>query len=409
MRGDSDKRGKRGFERKIPDEAGIRNSKESKCPVFSKCGGCQHLDIPYAEQVEIKQKNTAKLLDKFCKVDPMIPMGNPYHYRHKVHAVFHRKKDGTVVSGVYEEKTHNVLPVEHCYIENQKAATIIHSITGLIKSFKLWIYHEDTGLGLLRHVVIRVGRNSGQIMVVVVTASPIFPSKNNFVKALVSKHPEITTIVQNINDKQTSMVLGDRDIVMYGKGYIEDSLCGKRFRISPRSFFQVNPIQTEVLYETAISMAEMSGEETVMDAYCGIGTIGIIASEKAKKVMGVELNSEAVRDARINAKMNHVENIAFYNSDAGKFMMELAEQGEKIDVLFMDPPRSGSSEEFLQAVLKLAPQKVVYISCGPESLAKDLKYLTKGNAYKVKKICPVDMFPMTGHVETVVLMSRVKE
>lgn len=288
-------------------------------------------------------------------------------------------------------------------MEDEKAAAIIRTFAGLIKSFKLQIYNEDTGTGLIRHLQIRVGRKTGQIMVIIVTASPVFPSKKNLANALVTAHPEITTVVQNINMKDTSMVIGDRNQVIYGKGHIEDILCGKRFRISPGSFYQVNPEQTEVLYGKAIKYADLKKKETVIDAYCGIGTIGIAASDRAKKVIGVELNEAAVHDARVNVKMNKIQNVDIYSNDAGRFMVDVAEEGDSIDVVFMDPPRSGSTEEFMSSVITLGPKRVVYISCGPESLARDLKYMIK-NGYQVIKMTPVDMFPLTRGVETVCLL-----
>lgn len=242
-------------------------------------------------------------------------------------------------------------------------------------------------------------------MVVLVCASPIFPSKNNFVKALRKLHPEITTVILNVNDKKTSMVLGERNITLYGKGFIEDTLCGCTFRLSPASFYQVNPVQTEKLYQKAIKMAKLQGEEKVIDAYCGIGTIGLIASSHVKEVISVELNKDAVKDAIINSKRNGIKNVRFYQGDAGKFMVNLAEQGKKVDVVFMDPPRAGSDEAFLSSVIKLAPEKVVYISCNPETLARDLKYLTK-HGYEAKSAVPVDMFGWTEHVETVVGLHR---
>ena len=244
-------------------------------------------------------------------------------------------------------------------------------------------------------------------MVVLVLASPILPSKNNFVKALRKKHPNITTVVLNVNDKKTSMVLGDRNITLYGKGFIEDKLCGCTFRISPGSFYQVNPVQTELLYEKAIHEAHLTGKERIIDAYCGTGTIGIIAAKNAGEVIGVELNRDAIHDAVINAKRNDIRNIRFYNDDAGKFMVEMAQKGEKADVVIMDPPRTGSDEAFLSSVVKLAPERVVYVSCGPETLARDLKYLTK-HGYTVKRATPYDCFPYTEHIETVVLLSHKK-
>ena len=386
-------------------KADIRK-KQSLCTVSRSCGGCQYLDMPYAEQLKCKQENLQKLLGQFCKVHPMKGMNNPFHYRNKVHAVFGFRK-GEAVSGVYEGGTHNLVPVESCMIEDEKADEIIGTIRGMLKSFKIRTFDEDTGYGLLRHVLVRRGFATGEIMVVLVTASPIFPSKSNFVKALRQKHPEITTIVQNINGRGTSMVLGDKEHVLYGKGYIEDILCGCRFRISPKSFYQVNPVQTEYLYSKAIDLAGLTGKETVLDAYCGIGTIGMIASGHAKKVVGVELNRDAVRDAVQNAKCSHISNIEFYNNDATVFMSQMAQAGETVDVVFMDPPRTGSTEEFIRAVVAVKAKRVVYISCNPDTLARDLAVFGR-MGYKAEGAWGVDMFPMTSHVETVCLMSKVK-
>lgn len=385
---------------------GTRRS-TSICPVLNLCGGCQLLDMEYAKQLDFKQKQVEELLKGLCPVKPIIGMKDPFHYRNKVHAVFDRDKKGNIISGIYEENTHHVVPVEKCLIENQKADEIIGTIRGMLKSFKIRTYDEDTGFGLLRHVLIRKGFSTGEIMVVLVTASPVFPSKNNFVKALREKHPEITTIVQNINGRGTSMVLGDKEHVLYGKGYIVDELCGCRFRISSKSFYQVNSVQTEILYEKALSLSGLTGRELVVDAYCGIGTIGIIASKAAGKVIGVELNQGAVRDAVNNAKMNGIDNIRFYCNDAGRFLVNMAEQGENADVVIMDPPRSGSTEEFMDAVGKLGAGKVVYVSCNPETLARDVRYMKK-LGYRAVEAWPVDMFPETDHVETVVLLSQQK-
>ncbi|MBO5207720.1 MAG: 23S rRNA (uracil(1939)-C(5))-methyltransferase RlmD [Lachnospiraceae bacterium] len=387
------------------------NKKEEKlCPVAKKCGGCRYLDVPYDEQLRKKQKQTEKLLGRYGKVKAIIGMENPKHYRNKVHAVFDFDKRTGMVSGIYQEGTHQVVPVEECLIENLEADHIIQSIRRLAKSFKYKAYDEDTGYGLLRHVLIRTGYHSGEIMVVLVLASPILPSKNNFVKELCKLHPEITTIVVNVNDKKTSMVLGEKQQVIYGKGYIEDSLCEKLFKISPKSFYQVNPVQTEKLYGQAVAYAELTGKESVIDAYCGIGTIGIAASDKAAKVIGVELNPDAVRDAVVNARKNGIKNIDFYQNDAGKFMLQLAEAKESVDVVFMDPPRSGSSEAFLDAVIALKPSRVVYISCNPETMARDLQYLLqKEKKYKVEELTPVDMFPFTECVEVCGLIRLQKE
>ena len=397
------------------------------CPYAKKCGGCDYQGMSYEQQLQEKQTYVRKNIGDYCKVLPIIGMENPYHYRNKVHAVFdverrgkhanggrrtagngHAKAaPGGVISGVYKAGTHEVINIDSCEIEDELSSAIIRDIRGLLHSFKIKTYDEDTGYGLLRHVLVRRGFHSGEVMVVLVLGSPILPSKNNFVKALRKLHPEITTVVVNINDKQTSMVLGEKETVIYGKGYIEDTLCGCTFRISPKSFYQVNPVQTEILYNKAITYAGLTGKEKVIDAYCGTGTIGLIAASKAKEVIGVELNRDAVKDAVINAKRNNIKNEQFYNADAGKFMVELSEQNKKVDVVFMDPPRAGSDEAFLSSVVKLAPKKVVYVSCNPETLARDLKYLTR-HGYQAVECQPCDMFPFTKHVETVVLLSHKK-
>lgn len=398
--------GKNAWDGRKPDTPAKEKTKgkASLCPVSRRCGGCQYLDMPYEEQLKLKQTQVQKLLGGFCKVHPIHGMENPFHYRNKVHAVFGYRK-GEAVSGVYEAGTHKLVPVETCMIEDQKADEIIGTIRGMLKSFKIRTYDEDTGYGLLRHVLIRRGFSTGEIMVVLVTASPVFPSKNNFVKALREKHPEITTIVQNINGRGTSMVLGEKEHVLYGKGYIEDVLCGCRFRISSRSFYQINPVQTEYLYAKAIELAGLTGSETVLDAYCGIGTIGIVASRLAKQVIGVELNADAVRDAVQNAQCNDRKNIRFYCNDATRFMTKMAADGEPVDVVLMDPPRSGSTEEFIRAVSAVKAKTVVYVSCGPDTLARDLDVFKK-LGYEAKGAWPVDMFPMVGHCEVCVKLCR---
>lgn len=347
-------KGNRVTDNKMNHKTGIKSRQSTdgrRCPVAGKCGGCRYIDMPYDLQLKKKQRTVEQLLDGYGKVDRIIGMEQPERYRNKVHAVFDFQKGRGIVSGIYREGTHTVVPVDICLLEDRKADEIIVSVRELAKSFKIKTYDEDTGYGLLRHVLVRVGHTTGQIMVVLVLGSPVLPSKKNFVNALCKLHPEITTIVLNVNNKRTSMVLGDKEQVLYGRGYIEDELCGRTFRISPQSFYQVNAVQTERLYDRAIAYAALTGRETVVDAYCGIGTIGLAAAEHARKVIGVELNRAAVRDAVTNAKINSIRNVDFYHNDAGKFMIQLAEAGEKADVVFMDPPRSGSTPEFMEALL----------------------------------------------------------
>lgn len=379
----------------------------NKCVYQRKCGGCTYQHLSYEKQLKEKQKTIEKLLGKLKKPEPIIGMENPLYYRNKVHRVVAGDKRGNCYTGIYEANSHRVVKVEKCLIENQKSDEICQTIANLMKSFKMRPYNEDTGYGFLRHILIRSGHNTGQYLVTLVTSSPVFPSKNNFVKALRQKHPEITSIVANVNDRHTSMILGEKEQILYGKGYIEDILCGKTFRISPKSFYQINAVQTEKLYEKAIQYAELTGKETVIDAYSGIGTIGIIAAEHAGEVLSVELNKEAVKDAIANAKANNIKNIRFINADAGEFMVKMASRGQKADVVFMDPPRSGSSPSFLNALFSLQPKKIVYISCNPETLKRDLEILTK-KKYRVEKIQPYDLFPATGHTECIALVQRGK-
>ena len=390
------------------DEQAAKNrpeKKRSRCPVSKKCGGCTMIDVPYEQQTQEKQQLVEDLIGTFGRVDPIIRMKNPDHYRNKVTSVFAPDRKGRPVCGIYKAGTHEVVPVKSCLLEDLRADRIIQTVFTLMESFKLRVYDEDRGTGLIRYVQVRTAHSTRQVMVTLVTGQTVFPPAKKFVNALLKRHPEITTVVQNINDKQTTMVLGDREKVLYGPGYIEDVLCKKRFRISSRSFYQVNSLQTEKLYNIALDYAGFSGKERILDAYCGIGTIGIIASDRCREVLSVELNPEAVADAKVNAKLNSVQNVEVYKNDAGRFMRDMAAKKEKLDVLFMDPPRSGASEEFLGAALELSPAKIVYVSCEPTTLARDLTVLTEGG-YVMKKAVPVDMFPYTEGVETVVLLTH---
>ena len=377
------------------------------CPAAAKCGGCQLTRLSYAEQLQWKQQRVTELLDGICEVRPILGMDDPFHYRNKVHAVLAVDKAGKPISGVYAMGTHRVVPVRHCLIEDRRADRIIQTIVAMLPAYKLRIYNEYTHRGFLRHILIRTGHVTGQIMVVLVATSLEFPGKKAFVQELIQRHPEITTVVLNCNQRETSMVLGTKEITLYGEGYMEDELCGKRFRISPQSFYQVNAKQCEVLYRTAIDAAQLTGAETLLDAYCGTGTIGLCASDGCKQLIGVELNADAIRDAKENARRNGVENARFLCDDAGRFMQKLAKEGNAPDVVMMDPPRAGSDQKFLQSLLMLKPKRVVYVSCNPETLARDLRVLVDGG-YRAEWATPVDMFPGTEHVETVVLLSHKK-
>ncbi len=378
-----------------------------KCTHFTQCGGCQLQHLSSKGQAEFKQKSIEKLMGCYHKVNEILTMDEPYFYRNKIHSTVSYDQKGKIISGIYEENTHHVILIEKCMIQDRQADEIIATIREIMKVYKMKPFDEDTGQGFLRHILVKTGFVSKQIMVVLVVSDQVFPGKNNFIKELLKKHPDITTIVMNINNRKTSVVLGDREKVLYGSGYIEDTLCGCIFQISPKSFYQINPIQTEVLYSKAIEMAGLKGNEAVLDAYCGIGTISLIVSSKVKKVIGVELNKDAVKDAIQNAKRNKITNTYFYNEDAGDFMAGLAEEKQSIDTVFMDPPRVGSDEKFLSSLVQLSPRQVIYISCNPVTQERDVRFLDR-HGYKVMEIQPVDMFPQTGHVECVILLQRQK-
>ena len=376
------------------------------CPNYKSCGGCQLQRLSYPEQLRRKQGRVISLLGEVGHVEEIVGMTDPTHYRNRVTAAFALDRNRRVVSGIYQPNSHKVVPVDDCLIEDVTADRIIADIRNMLRDFKILVFDERSGKGWLRHVLVRRGFATGQTLVVLVAVSPIFPTQKPVVKKLLEKHPEISSVVLNVNDRFTPVVLGDREKVLYGPGYIEDVLCAHRFRISPRSFYQINPVQTEVLYQTAVDFAALTGKETVLDAYCGIGTIGITASEKAKQIVGVELNRDAVRDAIANAKLNGLKNCWFTAGDAGEYMERMVQDGHRPDVVFLDPPRAGSDERFLRSLTTAAPDRVVYVSCDPETLARDLRVLT-GGGYRVRRIQPVDMFPWTEHVETVVLLTRV--
>lgn len=379
---------------------------EKSCRLFKRCGGCQ-LKESYSEQLKWKQAKVERLLSKFSECGKIIGMKNPYHYRNKVQHGFYTNPKRQIISGIYQSGSVRIVPCESCMLEDIEADKIILTIKRLMQSFKMFPYNPNTGKGLVRHVMIRKGFTSGEYLICIITSKSALPSKKNFVAALLKAHPNITTIVQNVCLNPLPLTMGEQEFVLYGKGYIEDILCGKKFKISAKSFYQINPIQTDILYRTAMEFAELTENDRVLDCYCGTGTIGIIASDYCKEVIGVELNESAVADAEKNAAQNGCTNITFVNGDSGKFMESMALSGETADVVFTDPPRTGSDRRFLESLAKLAPKRIVYISCGIESLERDLKLLRKFG-YEVKKIQPVDMFPHTKHVECVCLLSKPK-
>lgn len=368
------------------------------------CGGCPLIHLAYPEQLKKKQSYIKKHLSIFGKPRPILGMAEPDHYRNKAIATYAAVKGG-LISGIYREGTHRVIPVDACLLHALGTDDVLRTVRETAMECGLSAYDEDRHTGFLRHALVRRGHYTGQILVVLVTAHASFPGKENFLSRLIEKQPGITSVVQNINERQTSAVLGFVEHVLYGPGYIEDTLCGLRFTISPRSFYQVNTVQTEVLYGEAIRLAELTGQETVIDAYCGIGTLTLTAAKSAGQAIGIEINSAAVNDANRNAQANSIQNVSFLKGDAGRVMVKMAEEGKTADVVFMDPPRAGSSEEFLSALVRLSPKRVVYISCNAETQARDLKYLHE-RGYKIRAIQPVDLFPHTEHVETVVMIAR---
>ena len=373
------------------------------------CGGCPLLGLDYAEQLKQKEEKVRALVGKYGPVHPIRGMEQPYHYRNKVISTFATGWGGKLTSGIYAANSHKVLPVESCLLQDEVLDKTMQAVRAAANACRYQSYDEDKGTGLLRHCLLRRGVATGQVMVVLVTAQPVLPGAKNFVKALLTEAAQrgvtVTTVVQNVNSRKTSVVLGEAEKVLYGKGFILDTLCGKTYAISPRSFYQVNPAQTAVLYGLAVEAAKLTGKEVVLDAYCGIGTIGLTAADHAKQVVGVELNRDAVQDAIGNARHNGVKNARFFAADATRWIREAAAAGEKADVIFMDPPREGSTPEFLASVARMAPKRVVYVSCNPVTLARDLATLTKLD-YKAEGFTPVDMFPHTEHIETVVLLSK---
>ena len=374
---------------------------QPKCKICTSCGGCQYQQLDYKAQLKYKTKRVKEALTRIahikCDVLPCLGAEHPYNYRNKIQVPFVKDKKGVVKFGFYKENSHIIMPIKECAIEDKRAALILWDIKLLLEDMNIPTYNEDNGKGILRYVLIRTSYHYDELMVVLVTTQMNFPGQRNFINELVSRHPEITTIVENVNSRHTNVILGNQEKVLYGPGHIKDDILGLTFEISASSFFQINPEQVEKLYTCALDLIDFSKKEIVLDAYSGVGTIGLIAARNAKKVISVEINKSAHKNAIENAKRNNVNNIEFICDDAGKF---ISSYDGDIDVLIMDPPRSGSDETFLSTVMNKRINKIVYVSCNPETLARDIDYLS--SLYEVKYVQPVDMFPMTAHVETVV-------
>ena len=382
---------------------------QPKCKICTACGGCQYQQLAYPTQLAIKTTRVQNAIKRIAHIEnvvvkPCIGMKEPYHYRNKVQMPFGKDKFGNIIYGFFKENSHEIIPVDECMIENKKAAPVLRTIKDLLKKHRITIYNEDNGTGLLRYVLIRTSYHYEELMVVLVTTEMNFPGQRNFIDELVKLHPEITTVVENVNSRHTNVILGFKDKVLYGKGTIKDDILGLTFNISASSFYQVNPVQVEVLYKTALDLIDIRSDQVVLDAYSGVGTIGLIAAKRAKKVISVEISHQAHLNAIENAKNNQIKNIEFFEDDAGKFINEYTDQ---LDIVIMDPPRKGSDEKFLSSVLSREPKQIIYISCDPETLARDLEYLKK--KYEITFVQPVDMFPFTSHVETVVALSLKKQ
>lgn len=389
----------------IVDKAEYRQ--EADCSTYKRCGGCNLRHIKYEETLKMKQNAVQSLVNKTLKnklqVQETVGMENPFHYRNKAQYPLGMNKEGQPVIGVFANRTHEVIPIEKCLIQNPKSEEIAKFILEFIKQNNISIYNEDTGKGLFRHIVIKVGIKTNQIMCVLVVNEKVIPKEVLLIDELKSKFPEIKTIVKNINMKNTNVILGQENINLYGEGYIEDRLGEYTFKISPLSFYQVNPIQAEKLYNLGIEMAQISIKDTVFDLYCGIGTISLFMAKYANKVYGIEIVKEAVEAAKENALLNGVNNTEFYAGDVEIVLDDLInKQGIKADIVMFDPPRKGLDKNSINNILKIKPKKIVYISCNPATLVRDLAEFEE--CYDIKTVIPVDMFPWTSHVECVAVM-----
>ena len=379
------------------------------CSTYKRCGGCNLRHVKYEETLKMKQNAVQSLVNKTLKnkiqVQATIGMENPFHYRNKAQYPIGINKEGQPIIGVFANRTHEVIPIEKCYIQNPKSEEIAKFILNFIKEHNISIYNESTRQGLFRHIVIKIGIKTNEIMCILVINGKTIPKEKELIEEILKKFSNVKTIVKNINTKNTNVILGQENINIYGNGYIQDILGEYTFKISPLSFYQVNPIQAEKLYELGVKMAQITKNDIVFDLYCGIGTISIFMAKYAKKVYGVEIVEEAVKDAKENAKINNVTNTEFYAGDVEKVLDDLINQKGIIpDIVMFDPPRKGLDKTSISNILKIKPKKVVYISCNPATLIRDLADFEE--YYDVNTIIPVDMFPYTSHVECVALMGR---
>jgi 23S rRNA (uracil1939-C5)-methyltransferase len=380
-----------------------------ECGIYKRCGGCQLQHLSYGAQLKFKKNRVEDCLRRIGKLEGFIlhdtiGMDNPYRYRNKVQIPV-GSRDGKAAIGFYAQRSHDIIDMDSCLIQNETADRVIGIVRGWVDRHNIEAYDELQNSGTLRNIMVREGFRTGEVMVVMVTRTKQLFHREELVAALKIGIPGLKSVIQNINPKQTNVILTDECVTLWGSDTISDYIGEFRFNISPLSFFQVNPIQTEVLYSKALEYAGLTGNETVFDAYCGTGTITLFLSKKAKKVYGVEIVPQAIENARINAEQNGVENAEFIVGEAEKVIPDLIKQGVKADVVVVDPPRKGCGIELLEAIAGIAPKRIVYVSCDPGTLARDLGIL-KDLGYETKEVQPVDMFPMTGHVEAVTLLVR---
>ncbi len=382
------------------------------CSTYKRCGGCQLQHMTYEAQLEFKTNIVREAVQRIggmegVEIKHTIGMNQPLNYRNKAQYPVGVQGEQVVI-GFYANRSHEIIAGTQCEIQHKRGFQIAGKIKEFIEGKGIPVYNEKSGKGIIRHIVTRVGFSTGEIMAVVAANADNLPYKDELVEFVEREMPEITSLVHNINKKNTNVIFGEQNKVLFGRGYIIDTIGKYQFKISPHSFFQVNPVQTEVLYSKALEYARLTGKETVFDLYCGIGTISLFLSDNFKKVYGVELVQPAVEDARENAKLNGISNVEFICGEAEKVVPEMYAKGIRADVVVLDPPRKGCDRVLLETVAAMKPERIVYVSCNPSTLARDLKILDE-LGYKTKEIQPVDMFPQTYHVETVVLMSRVEK
>ncbi len=379
------------------------------CPYQKECGGCQFMHMEYRYELEQKKKYLNELFKGIKNIPPIeiIPSFEYYHYRNKSQMTYKLSKTKRIVCGFYEEYSHRLITVDNCMLQAERANLVIRELNKILSKHKIRPYDEKTKEGVLRHVLIRYGYQTKELMLVLVTNGEMFPGRNNVIKDLMKLNLNITTIVQNFNARDTSIVLGDKNKVLYGTGYIYEKIGDYRFKISPNSFFQVNSLSMKKLYTLALNQANIKKTDIVLDAYCGVGTISIFASKYAKEVIGVELSKSAIQDAIGNVKMNHITNVSFICDDATNYITHAAKAKTNFDILIMDPPREGSTPQFIEALSYLKPKKVIYISCNPITLKRDLN-IFKDIDYKITSILGFDNFPKTKHVEVITLLELRK-